>query len=174
MKQIRRLVLFLTMAGTSFVSAQMNFVLKSSKALVNGTSSLHDWESSVSQVTCTGLFSIKGSSLHSIQNVLIKIPVTGIKSSEGKTMDNKTYKAFKSNKNPFIIYTLTSPQINEDQQEATIEATGNLIMAGFSQPVALTVKSKLFPSGDLQLSVTQKNKNDFIQDETSDCNIRHH
>ena len=159
MKLACMMMLILAIAGIYRVEAQTNFTLKSSKASVQGTSSLHDWESEIIQMACKGSFLIKSNALQSVKDVEIKIPVTGIKSKEGRTMDNKTYKASKSDKNPFIIYSLTLAQvINDDHQDATIEASGNLKMAGSTQPVMLTVKSKLLANGDLQLSVSKKIK----------------
>ena len=141
--------------GINGAKAQANFSLKSAKASIQGTSSLHNWESEIGQISCKGFFLIRGNTLQSVKNVEIRIPVTGIKSKEGKTMDNKTYKAFKSDKNPFITYTLTLAEIKQD---ATIEATGKLSMAGNTQPVVLIVKSKLLSNGDLQLLVSKKIK----------------
>jgi cytoskeletal protein RodZ len=62
------------------------FSLKSVKAVVLGTSSLHDWESKVTKMEGEGAFNTKNNELVSIKDVEIKIAVKGIKSKEGKKM----------------------------------------------------------------------------------------
>ncbi len=152
-------VVFCTILGASYAHAQTNFSLKSVTASVNGTSSFHDWESKITKIEFKGALHTVGNTLKSIKDVEIKIPVEGIKSDEGKTMDRKTSEAFDSEKNPYIIYTLSSAQVKiEANQEVTIEASGKLTMAGTTKPVTLTSKGKVLPNGDVQLSVSKKLK----------------
>jgi polyisoprenoid-binding protein YceI len=142
---------------TSLESA--GFTLKLLKATINGTSSLHDWESQITGIEGKGLFQTNDKSLATIQDAEIKIAVTGIKSTEGKKMDNNTYEAFQSDKNPFIIYSFSRAAVKISGSHAvTIEVTGKLSMAGTSKPVSLMATGKELPNGDLHLSVSKKIK----------------
>lgn len=143
-----------------------NFSVKSAKGSIGGTSNLHDWEMEVTKIDCKGAFQLVGNEMEAVKNVEVKIPVKNIKSEEGKIMDEKTYKAFESDKNPYIIFTFNSAAVKTDGSGAvTIEASGNLSMAGTSKPVSVTAKGKLLPNGDLQLSVTKKlNMTEFKMD----------
>ncbi len=106
-----------------------------------------------------GSFLLKDDELVALKDVEIKMAVKGIKSEEGKVMDNKTYDTFKSDKNPNIIYTFSSAQVKiAASKSVTIEVDGNLSMAGVTKPVSLTATGKELPNGDLQLSVSKKIK----------------
>lgn len=143
-----------------------NFSVKSAKGSIGGTSNLHDWEMEITKIECKGTFQSVGNEVEAVKNVEVKIPVKNIKSEEGKIMDEKTYKAFESDKNPHIIYTFSSADVKTDGSGAvTIEASGNLSMAGTSKPVSITAKGKVLPNGDLQFSVSKKlNMTEFKMD----------
>ena len=133
------------------------FSLKSTKAVINGTSSLHAWESKITQVDGKGTFEYKADKLLGIRNLEIKIPVKSIKSKEGKKMDNKTYETFKADENPYIIYTFKNAAVKVNASNiVTIEASGNLTMAGITQAVKLSASGKKLANGNLQLSVSKK------------------
>jgi len=155
---IKKCMLTLLAFSTSLiVDAQTAYQVKSVKATVKGSSSLHDWESQITKIECKGTFLSKGKVLTSIKNVKVKIAVEGIKSKEGKVMDKKTYEAFKSSKNPFIICELSMATVKTDaNNEVTIEAISNLTMAGTTKKVPLMAKGKVLANGDIQLSGSKK------------------
>lgn len=131
--------------------------LKSHKVTIDGTSSLHDWTSEATKVVWKGIVTVDGGKVKDIKNVTVNIPVKNIKSEKGKTMDNKTYEAFKSDKFPNITFTLT--------QIAGEKATGTLAMAGSTKTITLDVNSKVLASGDVQFTGKQKlNMKDFKMD----------
>ena len=138
------------------VSGQGLLKIKPTKLTVQGTSSLHDWESDITKAEVKGIFQIESLQLVQVKDVEVKIPVESIKSTKGKLMDSKTYDAFNSEKNPYIIYTLTSVKINA--ATSTLEAKGNLTMAGVTRPIDLQVKYKVLPTGELQLALTKSLK----------------
>src|SRR6186713_2416769 len=71
------------------------FQVKSVTASIKGTSSLHDWESTIEKIEFKGSIHLEGNG-GMIKDVEVKIPVESIKSKEGRIMDNKTHEAFKS------------------------------------------------------------------------------
>ncbi len=131
-----------------------SFKVKNYKMTVQGTSSLHDWESAVEKAECNGSYVMGTNSLTDVRDVVVKIPVTSIKSTKGKIMDNKTYDAFNHEKYPTIVFTLSTQKINE--KNSTIDLTGSLAMAGATKPVDLTVNYKILPNGDLQIIGSKK------------------
>ena len=132
--------------------AQSNYKNKQAKISVSGTSTMHDWESEVTSVECTGQVKIDDNKLVELKNVSVNIPVTSIKSTKGKIMDNKTYEAFKHEKYPNISFKLSSAKISGNGPDYSIDASGTLTMAGTSVPIELNSKAKLSPSGDLQIT----------------------
>ena len=132
--------------------AQVPYKSKSVKLTVNGTSSLHDWESEVTKVDWIGSFLVASNEVNEVADVIVKIPVTSIKSTKGKIMDNKTYEAFKSDKNPYIIFKMNKSQITGGNGAQTIKADGALTMAGKTKQITLTVNVKTLSNGDLQLT----------------------
>ena len=134
-----------------------NFSVKSVKGLIKGTSNLHDWEMEITKIDCKGAFQSTDNTINAAKNVEVKIQVESIKSEEGKIMDNKTYKAFESEKNPYITFTFSSADVKTDGSgNVTIAASGNLNMAGTSKTVSITAKGKVLANGDIQLSVSKK------------------
>lgn len=127
--------------------------VKANSMTVQGSSSLHDWESQITKAEWKGLFQIENLALVDVKNVEVKIPVESIKSTKGKIMDSKTYDAFDAKKHPFIIFSLTTAKIN--QTAGTIDAKGTLTMAGATRPIELQAKYKVLPSGELQVTVSK-------------------
>jgi polyisoprenoid-binding protein YceI len=155
------LLALLLMSGV----AQAPYKIKTSKMTVAGTSSLHEWESEVTQVEWTGSFDVENNMLKAIKDVTVKIPVTSIKSTKGKIMDNKTYDAFEYEKNPHILFRLTDAKITGTAANLVINANGTLTMKGVTKNITLTVTGKLLANGDLQLTGTRKlNMKDFTME----------
>jgi len=137
---------------------QKPFKLKSSKVTIDGTSSMHEWTSEVTKLEWTGNITTEGGAVKEIKDVVVKIPVVSIKSTKGKTMDNKTYEAFKSDKNPTITYQLSGVVV----KGTALQATGSLTMAGAAKTISMTVSAKVLANGDVQLTGSQKlNMKDF-------------
>lgn len=136
----------------SNVTAQ-TFTAKAYKLTVKGTSTMHDWESTVEKLDLKGSFVLQDNSLADVRDVVVQIPVKAIKSSKGKIMDTKTWEAFDSEKNPTIKFVLTNKQI--DATKNTLTATGNLTMAGVTKPVELRAAYKVLPGGNLLITGTR-------------------
>jgi polyisoprenoid-binding protein YceI len=104
---------------------------------------------------CTAHFKVENNSLKSIQNIHAKVLVKGIKSKEGKIMDNKTFEAFKYENNPYILFDAENAQVNMTTGQAGVKAVGNLTMAGETKPVTLEASGKLLPNGDIQIELSK-------------------
>lgn len=151
----------LLVAGSGY--AQDTYKPTASKMTVTGSSTLHEWTSEVSQVDWSGLITLTDNKLEA-KNLVITIPVKSIKSTHGKMMDNKTYEAFRYEKNPTIIYKITGTQTKESDK-SVLEATGTLTMAGVTKAFPVQVKSKSLPNGTLVLTGSRKIKmTDFNMD----------
>jgi len=115
-----------------------------------GTSSLHDFQSKVTQAS--GELVINSSK--QAQSLVVEIPVKGIKSNE-KLMDTKTYAAFNAEKNPTITFKLTdlgTPEVTGN--DIAITATGNLTMAGVTRKITLKSTGKIAKPGVYQFKGT--------------------
>jgi len=156
---MKRLILAMlaTFASYKPISAQAVFTVKSVKAIIQGTSNLHDWESDINKIECKGTFVSSGKILKAVKDVKVLIPVSGIKSHEGRLMDQKTHEAFKSDQFPDITGSFSLAKVVTDaNQNVNITANGLLTMAGVTLPVSLSAKGKMLPNGDLQISFSKK------------------
>jgi polyisoprenoid-binding protein YceI len=147
------ITVLLLFVQVNYLAAQP-FTTKINKATVSGTSSLHDWESTIEKIECSGTFTLANNTLADIKGIVVKIPVTSLKSTKGKTMDNKTYEAFNHEKNPTIIFTLNNKKVNA--AASTLEAEGTLLMAGVTKAINVTLTYKVLPNGSLQIIGSKK------------------
>src|SRR5688500_12743244 len=105
MKALRFLLITASVLSIQLHTVQAQSLgVKNYKLTINGTSSLHDWESTVDNLEAKGSFVISDNQLSDIRDIVVKIPVKAIKSTKGKIMDNKTWEAFDYEKNPVIIF----------------------------------------------------------------------
>jgi polyisoprenoid-binding protein YceI len=135
-------------AFNSFVVAQVYKIIPASSSMtIFGTTNVHDFQSKVGQIS--GEVVINASK--QVQSLSVDVPVKGIKSNE-KAMDNKTYEAFKSDKNPNISFRLIevgSLQINDNEMEGIV--SGNLTMAGVTRKVSFKAIGKSNKAGMFQV-----------------------
>ncbi|MDR2148962.1 MAG: YceI family protein [Tannerella sp.] len=124
------------------MSAQtLTFNAQKSSILIKGDSNLHDWELKASEVHGEAVVDATAKELKSLT---VDLPVTALKSDEGSMMDNQTYKVLKSDKNPKIVFKMTSVTSFSIGADKTINATvaGTLSVAGTSGPVTVTATGK--------------------------------
>lgn len=131
-------------------------LVKANKMTVQGSSTIHDWESEITKADLKGEFVVSDNQLKEVKNVVVKIPVESIKSTKGKMMDSKTYDAFNSSKNPYIIYAINKAKVNP--ANGTIDAAGTLTMAGVTKPLELQGKYTILENGDVRLTLSRKFK----------------
>jgi len=157
MKRIYPFVVLALFLNGAASHAQEVLQVKSVKAKIQGTSTLHDWESAITQIDFRGSIQVENGIPRIIKDVQVTIPVKNIKSTEGRMMDNKTWEAFQYDSYPTITFTVSQSQVTVDQsRNITIKAPGNLTMAGTTKPVVVEARGKLLPGGDLQIALAQK------------------
>jgi polyisoprenoid-binding protein YceI len=145
-----KLVFFLALIA--FASQAQTSKLKSFTFTVSGSSTLHEWKSNVTKVEWKGLASVDAARILTLQNVEVTIPVKGIISEHGRMMDNKTYEAFNSDKNPSIIFKVKRFTQKVVSGDILLAVEGDLTMNGVTNPIMLSVTSKLLANGDIVFS----------------------
>lgn len=156
MKKIKLLgLIFLSLFIQAFATAQsnQNFVVKGYSMTILGGSNLHDWKETVGRVTGKGTLNWNGNSFD-VSGLNIWVLVSSIKGTEGSIMDNKTYSALKSDKNPLIVFTQTSPlnAFPADGASHPFSVTGNLSIAGVTKTATLQGQGK--SAGKNQMTFT--------------------
>jgi polyisoprenoid-binding protein YceI len=106
------------------------------KVQIEGTSTLHDWTSTVNYVRGEGKFNVEGNTITQITEMKVTMVVKSIRSGKGAMMDNNTYKALKAEQHPEILFELQSMQVLPNQKLTT---TGKLTIAGVSKVVKMEV-----------------------------------
>lgn len=117
----------------STTEAQSTYKISQFDMNISGTSTLHDWTAEVEAIKGEGEVEIKDNHLVSIKDLKVSIPVTTIKSGK-KSMDKNIYEALKADKNPYIEYTFTKV---EKQEQGILIASGNLKVNGVSRSLEL-------------------------------------
>jgi polyisoprenoid-binding protein YceI len=135
----------LLISGT--LLAQSNFEVKNFEMSIDGTSSLHDWTSQVTQVYAEGKLDLSNGTLGGINNLVVTVPVTSIESGKN-VMDKKTYNALESDDHPTITYELTKVLSLENTNGSyKLKTEGTLTIAGTTKTVQMTVKGTTVENG---------------------------
>jgi polyisoprenoid-binding protein YceI len=129
------------------------------KMTISGTSTLHDWTSTVEDVSGEGMFTLDGTAITQIANLNVQMEVKSIKSGKGAMMDNNTYKALRAAPHPQIIYQL---QTSQPMQPGKLRTTGSLTIGGESKKVNMLVTyqveaGKLTIQGELPILMRDYN-----------------
>lgn len=118
----------------------------SSTVTIQGTSSMHDWESKSEKLHVSGKIELdeEKNELIGVNEFVLEVPVKTILSPKGSIMDNKTWEALKYQKYPKINFTLTRVvSISKSGSGYALKVQGNLKIAGVSKLVYLDVKGQL-------------------------------
>lgn len=157
---IQKLTIFLIAAfmlsGT--INAQTKYTIKSYTLLVNGTSNVHDWSSRATSINVTGDFVINNGSIEKINSASVNVVAKSLKSTKNSDlMDERTYSTIKADKFPYMTFIMTKvASIQKNGAETIVTVNGNLTIAGVSKPIDLVLKCKVQPSGDLQITGSEK------------------
>jgi polyisoprenoid-binding protein YceI len=108
---------------------------------VDGTSNIHDWHATTSQITAT-IQVAPPISASKVESVTLTLPVTSLKSGKGG-LDKNLYKALHADKNPDITFVMKTYDL-ADSGDAVI--TGDLTVNGVTKPVRAT--AKMTPAGE--------------------------
>ncbi len=110
-----------------------------SKYVIEGTSTLHDWEMISQQCKGSITYTLDGANL-SIQSIKVTVGVKTLKSGK-KTMDNKCYDALKADSFPNIGYEFKSASDLKSTGNGNYTAVfnGNLTIAGNTKTVPIDV-----------------------------------
>ncbi|WP_439127900.1 YceI family protein, partial [Polaribacter sp.] len=128
-----------------------------SVVLIEGTSTLHDWESTVekteAQLVVNNLKDV------TIETLNVKVDVLSIKSGK-KLMDKLTYKALKAKEYPNITFVFKKGEIiGENEAFIDIKLNGDLTIAGVTKNVSVVTKinklgNTIMLKGSHQLKMT--------------------
>ncbi len=135
--------------GIQAQTVKYNVAPESTMSII-GTSTLHDWTSTVTKITgymeldqkisTTGTLK-KGDEIFAVK---IIVPSKSIISARGATMDKKTYDALKAEQFPDIIFEFSKMKV-ADVKDGKIDvlAKGNLMIAGKTNLVEIPVVGKV-------------------------------
>jgi polyisoprenoid-binding protein YceI len=160
MKQMLALLYLTIFCLFSLAQAQTRYETKSFTVTIKGTSTMHDWESDVTQVSLSGEFTLDGTTLKSINTANLEMQTKSIKSKkQSSMMDNRTYSTLKADQNPKIKFALTKVNsLKANGAEYAISLNGNLTLAGSTLNTELTMKAKVLSNNILEFSGTKKLK----------------
>ncbi|MEP0987094.1 YceI family protein [Ekhidna sp.] len=132
MKTFLRIIFLLLFTNTAF--SQVRFHPDKSMMTLAGTSSLHDWESTVLMDQMKVELHVEETDPLLLGHLRLDIPVKSIKSGKS-IMDNKTYSALKSDDFPAIKYEVEVFDYNNGE---IIASDGKLKVAGEERKVPVT------------------------------------
>jgi polyisoprenoid-binding protein YceI len=145
MKTLRNLTLLLiTIFSLQQVQAQEVKVNNaSSKLTIFGTSNLHDWDMKAERLSGAATFKMEDGKLKGIDKLNFVVDAESLKSGKSG-MDKNAYTALKTGSHKTINYTLSRvTKVTETGNNIyTIEATGNLRIAGETKQVPITFTAK--------------------------------
>lgn len=106
---------------------------------IRGTSNFKSWYEKVEKATGHATMNKNKDGGVDLTEMSITLYVHFIKSDVSSMMSNKTYKALKAEAHPTIVFSLTEPILNipDSLIRKTIQAKGNLTIAGVTNPVVL-------------------------------------
>jgi len=142
MKLFNTILLGALLIAANNIQAQNNYSLITFGVTIDGTSNLHSWDEKVETVSGKGIINWSSDKSFTLQSFNIVMQVNSIKSDEGSTMNNKTYKALKSDQFPTITFSLTQPvvPITSNADPYSVVAKGNLTIAGVTRPVTIPIE----------------------------------
>ena len=119
---------------------------------IKGTSNLHDWEMMVEKVKGIMDADVKDNKIVSINSLTLTIDANSITSGKS-IMDNKTYKALKSDLYPDIQFTLSEIlEIKTSDKGQLIRARGILSVAGIKKNIPVKVTGSLSDDGSMSFT----------------------
>ena len=160
-KAIAGLAVILMLGSSGPLRAQNAYRVSDPDIKVLGTSNLHKWSMEAKDVSCSAKFGFgpgAGVLPQSLTELDLVIPVHNLKSGES-LLDSRAYSAMKADKFGTITFTSTSAVIVPGQNnQFQVKSTGNMTIAGASQPVVLTVACQVNADGSIVCNGSQQLK----------------
>lgn len=139
------LIFLFSVSGNVMAQSDTYSLLEDSNMLVEGTSTMHDWEAEVQTIDSEIEFDEsvleEDSQSSPVKSFSLTIPVEDMDSGKRK-MNNKMYEALKEGDYPNIEFELTDSELTEADSELssmTLDVTGDLNIAGTSNEITLPV-----------------------------------
>jgi polyisoprenoid-binding protein YceI len=147
-------ILLATSVTSTVVVAQSVYQSQAVDILLSGTSNIHDWTMKAKKGTVAASFTVDAhNKITTINNLSFTIPAKNLK-SEHTGMDNNTYKALNTDKNPNITFVATSSTVTPTGGNTyQINCQGRLTIAGTTKPTELVATGRYNPS-DNSFTVT--------------------
>jgi len=138
--KIFKLLPAVLLIGVVGLTAQNTFGVSECSIKINGTSTLHDWTSTATDVSGTAQLDVTKQTLNGIEALTVRIKSEAIESEKGRIMDNKTHKALEADDHKYITYTLAKADIaQQSDQKVTVRTTGTLTIAGKAKTINMDV-----------------------------------
>jgi polyisoprenoid-binding protein YceI len=152
------IALVATAAMTADAQAARATLAPASKIWIEGTSNVHDWKSEATVVNAEIELDVAGLAAAPeklVKKVTLTIPVKSLKSGHGK-MDENLQKALKADRNPDIVYQLTSIEAiaGESKDAFTLRAAGTLSLAGAENAVTVDIAATRQADGTIKATGT--------------------
>ena len=116
--------------------------LSKSELLIEGTSTVHDWTSTVNDYQVTGVLTE-----NEVNDLKVIVTTRSIKSGKS-IMDDKTYDALEADKFPNVVFEASQLERSNDK----ISGTGQLNIIGKERPISFTADTQALPDGALQVT----------------------
>jgi YceI-like domain len=160
-KAIAGLAVIFLLGTSGALRAQDAYRVADPDIKVLGTSNLHNWSMEAKDISCSAKFGFgpgTGGLPQSLTQLDLVIPVHNLKSGES-LLDSRAYSAMKADKFGTITFTSTSAVIVPGQKnQFQVKSTGNMTIAGVSQPVILTVACQVNADGSITCNGSQQLK----------------
>ncbi len=145
---MRRFILFtliIALGGTADLLAQQSYRLEqaNSSVVVQGTSTLHDWEMEAKDITANLTVDKNGSSINQIDNVYFAVKSDNIV-GESSIMDGKAHDALRAKKYPTITFRMKSvSNLVSNGGKINGSLTGDVTIAGVTKNITLPFEGTL-------------------------------
>lgn len=139
MRKINRYTLFIALLIMNLAASGQTYTLTgtNNKAVVTGTSSLHDWEMRITGFNSDFRIVKEGASIKSVDNVNFTCGARDLK-SENSLMDRKTYDALKADEFPQIKFQGTGVTgLNSQGSKFNGNLNGKLTVAGQTHDITV-------------------------------------
>lgn len=153
------MVVFTTMLSfsTKGILNDTKYRSQNLQIVINGTSTLHDWDMKSSKGTADVNFEFAGDKLTGISGLNFNMPAESLK-SEHSMMDKNAYKALKTDDNKNISFVQTSATISPiDATTYQLKLMGKLTIAGTTKVTDLVATAK-YNAADKSFAVSGTKK----------------